>query len=69
MYTIWSPSVHLTTEEWNKLSLEQQELFITQHNIRVGYTTDISDEYQRGFGILDNNGFWEYKCKYNPWRG
>jgi len=54
------PVYNISVEEWNLMSPEQQEEYITTNNIKVKYSTDISDTLSRGFGYLDNWGFWEY---------
>jgi len=41
-----------------------QEEYIVVNDIKVVYTHDISDTLSRGFGYLDNWGFWEYQCKH-----
>jgi len=46
------------------MSPEQQDEYIIANNIKVCYSTDISDTLSRGFGHLDNWEFWEYQCKY-----
>jgi len=58
------PVYNISVEEWNSMSSEQQEECIIINNIKVKYSTDISDTLSRGFGHLDNWGFWEYQCKY-----
>jgi len=50
-------------KEWNSMLPEQQEEYIITNNIKVCYTHDISDTLSRGFGRLDQWGFWEYQCK------
>jgi len=57
------PVCNIGVEEWNLMSPEHQEEYITVNNIEVCYSTDISDTLSRGFGYLDNWGFWEYQCK------
>jgi len=58
------PCCNINVEEWNSMSPKQQEEYITTHNIKLEYSTDISDTLSRGFGHLDQWGFWEYQCKY-----
>jgi len=60
----YTPACDIDTKEWNSMSPEQQEEYIIINNIKVCYSTDISDTLSRGFGYLDNWGFWEYQCKH-----
>jgi len=57
------PVYNISVKEWNLMSPEQQEEYIITNDIEVGYSTDISDTLSRGFGHLDQWGFWEYQCK------
>ena len=59
----YSPVCSISVEEWNSMSLDQQEEYIRNNNIKVTYTHDISDTLSRGFGEMDQFGFWEYQCK------
>lgn len=59
-FTVYNISV----EKWNSMQSKQQEEYITTNNIKVKYSTDISDTLSRGFGLLDQWGFWEYQCKH-----
>jgi len=54
----------INVEEWDSMYPEQQEEYIIINNIKVKYSTDISDTLSRGFGHLDQWGFWEYQCKH-----
>ena len=58
------PIYNISVDKWNSMLPEQQEEYITTNNIKVKYSTDISDTLSRGFGYLDEWGFWEYQCKY-----
>jgi len=55
--------ISISVEEWDLMSPEQQEEYIIINNIKVKYSTNISDTLSRGFGRLDQWGFWEYQCK------
>ena len=57
------PVCDISVEQWNLMTPEQQEKYIVEDNIKVKYSTDISDTLSRGFGHLDQWGFWEYQCK------
>jgi len=57
------PVCDINVEEWNLMSSEQQEKYMVSNNIKICYSTDISDTLSRGFGHLDQWGFWEYQCK------
>jgi len=57
------PIYNISVMEWNSMSSEQQEEYIITNDIEVEYSTDISDTLSRGFGHLDQWGFWEYQCK------
>jgi len=57
------PLCDISVEEWNSMSPVQQEEYILTNNIKVVYTHDISDTLSKGFGRLDQWGFWEYQCK------
>jgi len=54
---------NITINQWDLLTIEQQEKYIKDNNIRIKYSTDISGCLTRGFGRLDEWGFWEYQCK------
>jgi len=56
------PACDISVEEWNSMSPEQQDEYIIANDIKVKYSTDISDTLSRGFGYLDNWGFWEYNA-------
>jgi hypothetical protein len=57
------PACDITVEQWDAMTIEEQEKYIKANNIKVCFTHDISDTLQRGFGQMDFNGFWEYTCK------
>ena len=46
------PVYNISVEEWNLMSPEQQEEYITTNNIKVKYSTDISDTLSRRFWIF-----------------
>jgi len=58
------PVCDISVDEWMFMSPERQEEYIITNNIKICYSTDISDTLSRGFGYLDNWGFWEYQCKH-----
>ena len=58
------PVCNISVDEWDSIPPESQEAYIINNNISVKYSTDISDTLSRGFGILDQWGFWEYQCKH-----
>jgi len=53
----------ISIEEWDSMTIAEQEEYIKCNNIEIGYSTSIADTLTRGFGKLDWNGFWEYQCK------
>jgi hypothetical protein len=57
------PVCNIEVKQWNSMQPEQQEEYIINNNIKVCYSHDISDTLTRGFGHLDQWGFWEYQCK------
>lgn len=56
-------SYGISVKDWDALTPDGQEQYIKDNNIKVCYSTDISDSLSRGFGELSDFGCWEYSCK------
>ena len=59
------PKIKISVNQWNSMIVDEQEKYIIDNNIEICYSTGIHDMLTRGFGFLDQYGFWEYQCKTN----
>ena len=55
--------IKITVEEWDNMTIDEQEKYLLDNHIQACYSTGIHDGLTKGFGKLDNNGFFEYQCK------
>lgn len=55
--------IMITVKEWDTLTPKQQERYTKRNNIEIGLSTNIADQLTKGFGELDDFGFWEYQFK------
>ena len=53
----------ISVEEWDSMLFKDQERYIEENNIKVCCSHNVAEELTRGFGKLDEYGFWEYQLK------
>jgi hypothetical protein len=45
------PVYNISVEQWDSMTIEEQENYIINNGIKAVYTHDISDTLKRGFGM------------------
>ncbi len=55
--------MNISIEQWDAMTAEDQDNYITDNAITIGYSSSIADTLTAGFGNLDDMGFWEYQLK------